>query len=703
MAVLPDVQSIRRTARPTRGIATISPGAAAAPGDALQGVAAEAARFGEVLFDREATAMATERDNLLSDQIRDLIYNPETGFGSLQGKQAVDAREDMIAKLKALQSTAYDGLNGTAKRKLSPSLNRRISGAIGTVERHTLGQRDAWLAGASEARIKAAYQDSLFNPADTASALAVIENETRAQGNREGWGAERTQGELDARRSKMFADQVGRIAAADPIAAMEYMRQNQDRMVASDIVNIETRLQPEIKKAIGREKGAAAANGMPSYDHNTSISYGLGLKRPFAPDRPVLDVIGRSVEDVLGPGAKVVVTSGQEGPNAQYGSNRHKTGNAADVQIIRPDGTVVKATDSEMTSIALAAASLGAKGIGFGNEYMGGEHIHIDLVDPGKDQKNTWASGGTSIRDAVVGLIGDRDSSGGLNDIINEADPVQRAAALAEYDLITSARAGQQKAALAAAQDSAFQMIEAGGSLDTLPLDVRQALGQGAMTSLRSYQSTLARGETVRTDSSTYYELRQMQARNPAGFLALNLLEYRDKLDDGDWQKMVDAQTKPADSIATSAASTIMAMASRQLKSAGINPNADPGSRDTATAATLQTSLLKWQDNFVSENKRRPTQTEIDERISRELLPLVIDAPGFTGDSDNQDALLIQLKAMNLSKSKLADTSITMFGTEVPPEVINAEIDMMSADGIPVTAYNLVSRLADLFASAGIE
>lgn len=61
----------------------------------------------------------------------------------------------------------------------------------------------------------------------------------------------------------------------------------------------------------------------------------MGPARPNKPSEQVQGVIGKSVQDVLGIGARVVITSGTENSGDQHGSNRHKTGNAADVAIYR--------------------------------------------------------------------------------------------------------------------------------------------------------------------------------------------------------------------------------------------------------------------------------------------------------------------------------------------------------------------------------
>jgi predicted kinase len=139
--------------------------------------------------------------------------------------------------------------------------------------------------------------------------------------------------------------------------------------------------------------------------HATIIEFAMGPNRPNAPNQPVLDTIGRAVEEVLGPGATVRVISGQEGDLPQFGSNRHSTGDAADIAIITADGRMIRATDPEMAEIARAAARNGAQGIGFGADYMGGDHIHIDLVTPGPGQGHAWGAGANAIENELVATM----------------------------------------------------------------------------------------------------------------------------------------------------------------------------------------------------------------------------------------------------------------------------------------------------------
>ncbi|MGB1214965.1 MAG: hypothetical protein ACPG4X_16475 [Pikeienuella sp.] len=158
----------------------------------------------------------------------------------------------------------------------------------------------------------------------------------------------------------------------------------------------------------------------PRATHQTTIEYSMGPSRPNAPNAPVMDVIGASVESVLGAGARVVVTSGQEGDLPQHGSNRHKTGDAADIAIYAPDGTRITSIDPRMADIARAAAANGALGIGFGAEYMGGDHIHIDLVEPGEGQGHFWASGAQEIGRQLTGAMRSRRTDFARNRVVLE-------------------------------------------------------------------------------------------------------------------------------------------------------------------------------------------------------------------------------------------------------------------------------------------
>jgi len=139
------------------------------------------------------------------------------------------------------------------------------------------------------------------------------------------------------------------------------------------------------------------------------VEYAMGPNRPDPPGFEIMDAIHRAAITTLGQGAKIRVTSGQEGDQPQHGSNRHKTGLAADFQVFRPDGTLVNIGDPDALNFASKAAQFGVRGIGAGNEYMGANTFHFDMMphaDYSPDQGPVWGSWAQDNRQALLKAMG---------------------------------------------------------------------------------------------------------------------------------------------------------------------------------------------------------------------------------------------------------------------------------------------------------
>lgn len=695
MATLPNVFSPRPAPNPSRAIASVSN--ADAVGNALQGFGNEMNVVGLQAIDREATAAAKEADAAASERIRQLLYDPENGFANLSGRNAVAARGSALQQLDALPDSLMAGLSKPAQKKARDAVLARIERAKQTIDTHVSSERRTWINGASAARVESAYQDSLLNPAETENSLRIIESEILGTAAREGWSSEQTDLKLTQERSRVYRDQALRIAAVDPSQAAAFLAANRDKMLGSDVNDLEFKLIPLAKQHEGRKLGAAVANGggLPSYDHQTKIEFSMGPARPNPPSKPILDVVGKSAQDVFGVGARVVITSGKENEGQQHGSNRHGTGLAADIAIYRPDGSRVKASDPDMAKFARAAAQNGAIGIGFGDEYMGGEHIHVDLVEPGPGQANTWASGGTAMRGEIVGIIGNRRKAGNMTaeDILAIPDPIVRAAAFDELNLVSSVRDGERKAALSAATDSAFQLIESGGRIDDLPLDTRTALGQDNMTSLRAYERSVASGVPVETDPAIYMMLKQMEASEPERFRLINPLSYASALSRADMKQIIDAQNKPRNRANEVAASTLMSVAANQMQAVGIDTKPSASEANKQKVATIQTQLLKWQDGVIEKTGEPPTASQIDAKVGQLLTPVVINPPGMFNEADG---FAFEAGGFDVDANGLASGTITIGGDVIPPAVVQEQIEAMRATGQDISAASVVSRIIEL-------
>jgi len=157
--------------------------------------------------------------------------------------------------------------------------------------------------------------------------------------------------------------------------------------------------RPETAPDLADVTGYMSDRGYPLYSHNTHVEIGTSDARP-GPE--IMSLAPRALEDVIGPGGKVVLTSGvREG--GRDPSGRHSTGLTGDFVFYRQDGSRIKPTDPEMAQIALAAAARGAQGIGFGEEYMRG--MHIDFVGTEAGGGHFWASGAEAISGELLKLM----------------------------------------------------------------------------------------------------------------------------------------------------------------------------------------------------------------------------------------------------------------------------------------------------------
>jgi len=687
------IQQERRTAvdqavAPVPVRASQSSVGALAPG--LNALAAEAQQF----QDETDTADAKSADTDYANSIRQALYEDETGFMYSQGGDAINRRQSISERLDEEQKRILGELSPAAQARARDTMNARHQRALQSIDQHTSGQRLEYLDSASSARVQTTIQDAIYDPSLVAQSMRTTSQEIADMGARNGWSTEEIAARTRTAQTGIHSGIIDRIANVDPVEAMRYLRDNKDMMSGDEVAKIEGALMPRAYEHRGRQQGRAAANGITPELYQIA-SDNLGMNE--TDQREALSQFLADGGTNLDPSKtawcaayvnSVLSQAGSAGTGALNARSFLDWGN--DVSDAPKQGDVVVLSRGDPN---------GWEGhVGFFDGYNEDGSVRILGGNQGGAANG---GGGVSIAsypaNKVLGFRrADAQQGGGMEQLLEIENPNERAAAISEYNLRSAHAEGQRKQQLSAAQDAAFQHIDGGGSVDDIPKEQRAALGQEAMTSLRSYGRSVASGVPVETDMGSYYALRRLQANNPETFRSMNLASYSDKLSRADMKSFMDMQQQPAGSVTSVAASTLMTTANRHMTAAGIDTNGEEGSDDAMTVASMQTRLLQWQDGFIMENNRKPTALEIDQQIGRELTPVLIDAPGWTGDSDRQEALLIDLQAMELSASQLAETDLSVGGVQIPSAVINEQIEALSAAGEDVNAYTLTQALISL-------
>lgn len=95
-----------------------------------------------------------------------------------------------------------------------------------------------------------------------------------------------------------------------------------------------------------------------------------------------------------------------------------------------------------------------------------------------------------------------------------------------------------------ALSEEALAFLNEGGKFADLPLKIKNGLKPSALNSLRSYAEQQAGGGRRSTDPETLIELSELSADDPQKFGEIDMLTYRDKLSDSDFEEFVDLQRK---------------------------------------------------------------------------------------------------------------------------------------------------------------
>ena len=601
---------------------------------------------GGMLFewqDEVDTADAKAADSAYSDLIRQELYGDQSGYMYSQGGDAMNRRAGVSERIETEQARILEELSPGARARAQSAFKARTQRAFQTIDQHANGQGRVYLDTAAEARITSSIQDAIYNPDDVAQSIALADREILDLAARNGWAPEVTELKRQEARTQIHAGIVGRLETVNPVQALEYLRANRSQMLGAEVARLESRLVPMAREYRGRAAGAAAATGAidprtfdwPKYSTGGAVTRAdsfTGLNPEFASRVANMLVAAeadgidlritsayRSNELQAALFARAVERYGSEAAARKWvappGRSQHNTGMAVDFA-------------SASGGLLRDAGSAEAKWLQANAERFG---LHLPMSWEPWQVEMSGSRGGAAIEPTAI-------SGGGIEGLLEIPDPDERSAAISEYNLRVGISQRRAEASRQAAEDAAFQMIEAGGNINDLPLEYRQHIGREAMNSLRIYQERVASGQPVLTDDAFYVQLADMMSQSPEEFMRTDPMTWRDKLDDGDFQYFVKqradliAGRREAGSDGPSI-SSLRTASSAALKAAGVDGAPQ-------VVATFERDLLRWSAAFAEREGRSPSPLETNTRINEMLVPVVIDPRGL---GNKQDGLAFQM------------------------------------------------------------
>jgi len=549
MVTIPTERAVNRVIPNAGTVTSAAPTVSSAEG--LQTLAQGLGNAGTVVvaeqfrqLELEATSQAKDRDARAADEIRTIMYDPEGGFANLNGENAVTARASTIERLDGLLQRSAEGLSPAAQRKLDGALRGRIDRAKGVVDRHTATERETWATTSSAARIVSAQQDMVADMAMTGPSLAAIEGEIREQGARQGWSAEVIGLKVSEAKSTALRSQLDRLAVYNPAGALDYLLKNKDQMLPTVVADLERTYVPLLNERIGREIGGAVAAGSGVSAAGASASYFHAIrqsesggndsaKNPNSTATGRYQFIESTWEGLMKSHPELGLTSaGRTDPDQQEAAIRAFTQDNSNV--LKRNG--VPPTNGNLYAAHFLGAGTAAKVLRGDSGALVSTLVSQKVIDANPFLKNMTVGGFSAWASRKGG--GDAQQYT-MSDIMDLDNPTQRDAALAEYKLQTSVQSAQATAEKDTLTAQAIESLNAGGSVSTLTPGQRDVIGVDGVTKLMKYESTLAGGVKPQTDYGFYATLTDQFVTNPEAIRNADVTEWRNKLDDGDFEYFV--------------------------------------------------------------------------------------------------------------------------------------------------------------------
>lgn len=198
-------------------------------------------------------ARAKDLDNQFSQDVSNLLWDPQNGYFTTKGANAINARGGVKTRIDELRQK-YLGMaqNADQTRMITDVLSRRLQLADDQMARHATSQNMVYQDEVSKARLANSANDAALNAGD-AKTVQLLYNtgltEIMAQGQREGWGADVLQAKRREYDTDFHTKQVQkRLADNDPLAADAYFKANKGSIDIAKAATIEAHLKDEVLK-----------------------------------------------------------------------------------------------------------------------------------------------------------------------------------------------------------------------------------------------------------------------------------------------------------------------------------------------------------------------------------------------------------------------------------------------------------------------
>jgi len=690
-----------------------------------QGLGKLGAAIGEAR-ELEDMTRAKDAENEFAKYMQERMYG-ENGYMFTQGKGAFESRQAFMEEAEKKRLEISASLKGGAQKKYNEASTVRMLNVNQQVLIHAGNEQKNWVKESSSARQELFAQDALNNIGNKEQInrhIAAGLLEMREQAKLEGTPAEALAVKEKAYVSGVQAGVILTLAQKDPLAAEEYMKGVENQLEPKDRYDLEQKLKEPIFQATAKkELRTADLQEMGGFNFSPTVQDAIGTaSKKYGVPIEAMAVIAM-IESKGNPNAKNPNSSAgglyqQINSNArQYGvGNRYDPHQSADgaARFMRDNQIRLRRVlGREPTVGELYLAH--QQGAGGAEKLLANPNARaVDIVGYEAVRLNGGNFQMTAQQFASLWINkAERIARGGMKAqqyIDSIRDPELRGATQALFDKrIAAQEQAEAKERDRALRDLDRQMVGYPQmDIDSLPIETQVLLGASGIEAVRRYQTTMLKKGEVETDAAAFLDLQDLFLNDPASFLKVDLLSYRDKLSNGDWAKAMGWRKEAFNDLEKTKEgnrpfSKAKKIAEGYLKAAGIDTTGKKGDdlmKVHQRILDFDKALEEVLGDFQRENGHPPNEQEMRIIVEQLMVPTytIENVPRWKfWDGGKREEFLFDARKRKSDETVMARTDGISMSLEERTHIIN---DLV-ANGKPATEENIRLRYFEYMTSIG--
>lgn len=211
--------------------------------------------------------LAKNADIQLAKSLTDETFDPQNGYFTKLGKDAVDGYQQYQVNVQQAYQDARAALPNPAAQKMFDGVAvKRVESSLQSGASHAAQQNKLWQIGTSDARAKmdmnvaANYynDDQRFG-----QAIGTVKDEAQQQGELQGWSQEMVAAKQQDYVSQAWSQRIMRFAQDDPVKAQDMYNQNQAQIGAAERPSLEHYLKSNVQPVLARNIVDSVMAGQP--------------------------------------------------------------------------------------------------------------------------------------------------------------------------------------------------------------------------------------------------------------------------------------------------------------------------------------------------------------------------------------------------------------------------------------------------------